>query len=449
MVSRLNAYFCLNKTMIRLNSRDIIQRAQQIADLENSSFTSWNENMQLLNEAYRKLYQMCIDSNDKFFLKTITLNDLHCIEHDQNKSIYLLPDDFYSLQSIQEPTLGTTLLRKAATEPNSSQRYELINNHLYIYGMNNVNYSVNYYPVPDTLTIKADDKNIRCPDGKILDVNGNKALIQVEADDTFTMMIYDWSNGKKKIIGESSTSYDWGILGKKAAYAHFDDGFTMFDIVSGTIIETESTIVGKKDGCVYRLDEDEDNTYSLYKENNFLLANEITLDSTKNYFTFNDTLSDFYFADEDGIYDVTEISTDKIADTTDFSKTQYADGELYSVNEDICINGQVLISGEDIFEYYGISKIDDSTGYGLVVKNIDEDTLIKSCFVDTELSFPNNLYFSYAAYMLAIAYKTKQNADTSALMAAANEERAAFNLSQSRDVSCVSRIQNVCNYGWW
>ena len=39
---------------------DIIKRAKQLADLENSDFISYEENFMLINECYNKLYEKLI-----------------------------------------------------------------------------------------------------------------------------------------------------------------------------------------------------------------------------------------------------------------------------------------------------------------------------------------------------------------------------------------------------
>ena len=51
-----------------MKTSEIIKRAQQIADLENSSFISWAENVNLLNEAFRDIFQKAINANIKYWL---------------------------------------------------------------------------------------------------------------------------------------------------------------------------------------------------------------------------------------------------------------------------------------------------------------------------------------------------------------------------------------------
>ena len=57
--------------MIKYTTKDIVNRATQLADLENSDFISWNENINLLNESWQKIYQQLIDNGDKTFIKEL------------------------------------------------------------------------------------------------------------------------------------------------------------------------------------------------------------------------------------------------------------------------------------------------------------------------------------------------------------------------------------------
>jgi hypothetical protein len=51
--------------MLHYSTRDIITRARELADLENSNFITWAENMKLLDECYKKLPQWVLDAIDE------------------------------------------------------------------------------------------------------------------------------------------------------------------------------------------------------------------------------------------------------------------------------------------------------------------------------------------------------------------------------------------------
>ena len=80
--------------MITYTSSDIIKRATQLADLENSDFISFSEKIALLNESYVKLYQILVNKGDNNFIRLIKTNS----------TIIELPPDFWQLKSV---TLNT------------------------------------------------------------------------------------------------------------------------------------------------------------------------------------------------------------------------------------------------------------------------------------------------------------------------------------------------------
>lgn len=79
---------------MKKNVKDIINRAKELADLQNSDFIGWKENVSLLNEAYNKLYTELINHKDKYFIKEVNTDNLELIETKENEVIYKLPEDF-------------------------------------------------------------------------------------------------------------------------------------------------------------------------------------------------------------------------------------------------------------------------------------------------------------------------------------------------------------------
>ena len=76
--------------MIDYNAKDLIEQAQMLADLQNSDFISWKENIMFLDNAWTELYQQIINHGDKSFLKTLEFEGDRCE----------LPCDFYQLHYI-------------------------------------------------------------------------------------------------------------------------------------------------------------------------------------------------------------------------------------------------------------------------------------------------------------------------------------------------------------
>jgi hypothetical protein len=83
-----------------------------------------------------------------------------------------------------------------------------------------------------------------------------------------------------------------------------------------------------------------------------------------------------------------------------------------------------------------------NTGYGILTDSVT----IHGIFEDTELDFPNNFFYNFLAYKLAIYYKIKQNADPSGLMVMLSEAEKTFYDTLPRDENNFVRIANAYAY---
>lgn len=130
--------------MLVYKASDIIKRAHQIADLENSSFISYNEQLALLNEAYVMLYQKAVNADTRSYVK----------EFSTTNKIIPLPEDFYQLKSVFLNTNGylTPILRRPPDQNLHELSYELSGNTLKIYGVLWGSVQVEYIPMPVTIT---------------------------------------------------------------------------------------------------------------------------------------------------------------------------------------------------------------------------------------------------------------------------------------------------------
>ena len=124
--------------MIKYNVKDIIERAEQLADLQNSDFISDSEKQALLNEAWSIFHQKIINSADKAFLKTVSV-----------RNGYRLPSDFLQMASIYIRDSKEQIQRI-----NAAQRmgYDIINDTLFLSkDYENLNVVMSYFPKPKTL----------------------------------------------------------------------------------------------------------------------------------------------------------------------------------------------------------------------------------------------------------------------------------------------------------
>ena len=439
--------------MLQFTTKDIVERARELADLQNSDFITWSENMKLLDESYKKLYQEVININDKYYLRTITKKDLLVAERKEKEVRYILPSDFYQLASIHIANSGTQILKKAKTEDNSVCRYDIINNTLCLYGgASSLNLEIDYYPVPKTLTLKNNVISTQIS-GKVLDCNKNKYLTY--DSDTETVSVYDLNTGSTITLDISgiTDTISSGLLGIKTIVLFTDNDTYTVNIADG-MIDNTTNFFGKKDGVLLYVQDDGGMIYDEAGRAYMEIVLPTDVDPTLSLgpvFSVDDA-STIYWTDNDKF--IMSAKTDgtlierELRAVTNLIKFQIINDELYYVNSDVYRGDTKLVDFEDFDFFYGFNKVDYDTGYGVSVGSLySDDVLVYSCFEDTVLNFPNNFYFSYLAYMLAIAYKQKQNADASFLIQRSSEEYAQFLTSISRDVAENNRIQNVYNGG--
>lgn len=442
---------------------DIVNRAKQLADLENSNFISWKENNSLLNESYIKLYTESINHDDKTFLKTVNVNELEQIGNSESVSSFLLPEDFFMLGNVSTKTYNREILRKAKGESFNSDRYDLIGDKLYLYGnMKADTIILSYYPTPETLIMKAPEKVISLPEDYIyLDCNDNNFMgYKEKGNDKIDVIIYNIEKARIKTIElDAAHNVTFGLLGKKNFIIEIGNNTVKYDLVT----DTEATITdipGKVDGYLYYFNLSDTNVK--YKKENSTGYIETTIPSVTVTGIAN-TNRPFTMYIKDGIeYTLIVSNTDnelylikdievpvKIADITDNIHYCFIGEDLYYVNDNIMKNNEVLLQNEKYWSFVGFNKCDVNTGYGLtVITEFDEYTVFSS-YTDMSVTFPNNFYFEYVAFMLAIAYKTKQNADSSALTEQANRESFQFYNSLNKDINNNVRINNVYLNGGW
>lgn len=129
---------------------ELIQRAKQIADLENTSYFSDSELNNLINEVYYNAYTDLISIGDKYFIKTYKFTP------SGSSDTATLPNDFMTLNAVYY--LNNNYKVQLERQPNMSNNnlsYDLINNSIKIYGNNQYEIIIEYYPTPDTIVYPA------------------------------------------------------------------------------------------------------------------------------------------------------------------------------------------------------------------------------------------------------------------------------------------------------
>lgn len=471
--------------MLRYTTKDIINRAKELADLKNSDFISWGENMRLLDEGYKKLYQQMIAANDKYYLKKCEVKDLTSIETADKEQVFELPSDFYQLAQIYIKNSNKPITRKAPSESISADRYDIVRNNLILYGSLNMRtVEIVYYPIPKTLTLSCDEFKFsglkdalnNPANDTILDTCGNCFIFGTYAyeggDSTYTFMIYNISSGtirtaQKVLSGVEGGNIKLARLGKTGFYARTEGGkYFYYDLKKCDFYTDSQTFLSdkvclKNSGNLLFMGE-EDTSYRIYTiKNNVVIQCDLLSLELPTYTNLqdnfycgaisNDFQSVYLIYDSTGILDFTEMElyeNDTLIRGVSDAHIDFLSNKLCYVADDVFIGSDKVLNEDDFKSFLGFNKIDYDTGYGFLVTSMDDDDLhLKTCFTDTQLDFPNNFYFSYLAYVLAISYKIKQNADSQGLQALLGEETQQFFNSLSRDGAENQRITNVYTNG--
>ena len=97
-----------NANANRITASKLIQRAEEIADITNTDFLSYNEKLEYLNSTWKDVYQKIINYDLNVF--TVDANLVGAAGR------YKLPFDCYQIKSVKNPYTGRMIPRKADSE---------------------------------------------------------------------------------------------------------------------------------------------------------------------------------------------------------------------------------------------------------------------------------------------------------------------------------------------
>ena len=369
---------------------DIILAARQIADLENSDFISWNENIRLINEAWTSVHQKLINKGDMTFVNEMNIT----------KEQYL-PEDFYQILSVLD-NYNTPVARYSIGMNDSQIWYKIINNKIILNGLHSA--KLTYFTKPQFLTYSAEtivdalplqeDEEIKFACGNYVLTNKNvwdikEATVIKEAAETD---IYVDAYGRTYSANEKPIFYPDGRCFKLTQYECTDNNCKVAytnDIENITF-----------DGVYYYV-RYSNGSINVYEQNNSSHIEILNGFSSNIYFNNNHK---FYI--KDNIVFIDDIPM--------------YDASIY--------NNQVYML-----------KIDLNTGYGLFTNN----NKILSTVVDTELDLPNNLYYNVLAYMLAFSYCCKQGKDATYVNAQLNNNIEILYDTLTNDAFSQMKITNI------
>ena len=460
--------------MLKLSVSDLIRRAAQLADLENSDFISWNENVMAVNEAYGKIYQKAINKDDKYYMKECLLEPGTSLD---GRACYTLPCDFYQLYAVNTYPENKCIIRQSINAPINTSGYDIVNDELIIYGAFTKLIKVRYYPVPKTLVYAGKDVQLTLPDlSKVsvvnMDVYNKNVVWLTDSLSVQNKMLhyYNLDEGIEKIknvrIAEDLNKIKV-IACKDGVVTCFNSSmsprtyYIKYEDINGEgtefqPIQRRYVFLSKDKEPLYYNDNTQcfetleglqyvkvgpngvnllNNVQTQYER---YLIGSIDNETQKCYFTAV-RLDNIDISGETWVYDYLSDSFEQIPNAVSNIKYILTNGgtTLYITS------GGIVNDFENTFTYgsglIGINKIDGNTGYGVTTKT----GVIKSVFKDTLVEYPNNLFIQLVAYQLAMMYKSKQGGDVSSLAVLYQEAESQFYDTLSRDDYGSTRIQNV------
>lgn len=375
---------------MKYNVSDIVRAAKQIADLENSDFISWSENIRLINEAWTSVHQKLINKGDMTFVNEMSLT----------KEQYL-PEDFYQVMSILD-NYNTPVARYSIGMNDSQVWYKIINGKIILNGIHSA--KLTYFTKPQFLTYSAETITDALPlqeDEEIKFACGNYVLTNKNIWDI-----------KEATVVKGASEGDIYVDGYARTYSanekpiFYPDGrcfkLTQYEC---TDINCKVTFTGPIENITF------DGVYYYVRYSNGVI-NVYEQNNSSHIEVLNGFSSNIYFNNSHKFY---------IKDSVVFvDDIPMYDASIY--------NNQVYML-----------KIDLNTGYGLFTNN----NKILSAVVDTELNLPNNLYYDVLAYMLAFSYCCKQGKDATYVNAQLSNNIEILYDTLTNDAFSQMKITNI------
>lgn len=395
----------------------LIRRAKQIADVANSDFLSYNELTDYLNASWKNVYQTIIQYNLNIF--TVEANLVG------SSGVYKLPFDCYQIKSVKNPYTGVEIPRKADSESMYGSHYEIVNDNL-VLGSSCGPVTITYWRKPYFLTFPnatLETNYNKAEDTEILDVCKDAILVKDAENKYYIKSLL--TDSKLDLSFIEPNAYEKIYLGNNFIIGINGSNYEVKDFYGNLVFHGEITadyFIKSDDGVIYIgvLDTDKVNILEL---DNATEVTSIKFTSKPENIICID--NEFYFVEKDampvGIFDCRPAYTTP-------------DKNLHLINDQ-------FDRSKDIIEFVSIPTIGKliCTNYGF----LDFSGKLYSNVPDTQLSFPNNLFFDCISYDLAIRFLCKMNADSSGVE---NLNRNAWNqltasIDQNADFMRVKLIR--------
>ena len=409
--------------MIKYTTNDIIKRAEQLADLENSDFISDYEKLALLNESWQIIYQKIINANDKSFLKWTRVCDGMC-----------LPSDLYQIAAVYVDKTHTQIPKM-----NISQRhgYEIVNNRIYLSDdCRDTTVVMDYFPIPKTLKLK--EKTIDAPFTSEVLTTSRNIYATKDGDD---LIIKDLDSDFEYNLG--TVTYNDIALYSNGLLIDATTGFKVFSFANSRIGNIPADLIPAIYGnTIYFFNKTSKQVVDL-AYNIYLPKLDIELDDSCYIIYFDDLVTyqicpDYYICNDNKV-EIAERSLKGILSEGHELCVVSQLGKVWRLKKD-----KVEIVET---EYPAVCMCNDK--YVVTKRLFGNKQFLEGYSSDTELLYPNNLYYVVISYMLAIQFKVKQSADTTELQRMYEVAQNQLYSSLSNDANDVYQMKNVYSNNPW
>ena len=444
---------------MRYKSSELIKRALNLADISNTDFLTYTELEQYLNDAWTTVFNWLISKGDHQFVKEVILETSGSFN---DWTEYQIPSDLYQISSIKNKYSGSLIERAAISEGINCGKYDIVNDRIRLYGAAAGPLLLTYWYKPEYISFPDKDIEVSNVNGGIMSTAGNSVLVIKDGIVTVTNTVTKETLGSFSEPTEGIWNSVWKlgnghiVIETGDAAEHY---ITYLDY-SGHIIEdvpfTDETVT-------YFLDENYDVCYQLLKDGKYSAPYKMGVPLLNETLEFDNPfvlgLDDLYIVaktiDGKSYFTVYEAYEDQ--EWSDFPipfipssgfRVDDFDGKPTFLLSDSQTNNIIMVclnTDDKTVEYENVdvkalSKL-AIVKYGILTTNGSYTTL-KSYIPDTDMNFPNELYFSLLACDLAVRFAMKMNANTDGLSNLYQNMQTTFmnSLSQS---SGYTRIKNV------
>lgn len=442
-----------------MTTKDIIDRATLLADLQNSGYITFDDKRMSLNESYRDVYEALTKGDDDWFLKSATLSTASIVILNQNQFTIDLPSDFMRMRTVSWQDNG--LWREMARSPINLREsntgvpaYRLRDGKLWIIGLSTATIPtptirIDYYPAAAELTV---------PDAPLLFTGLNVVPISMAYSANGRTIIYttgtdirafSLDTGIDTLLYASAGLKDVGYL---AGYVYFVKGGEVWRgatnlttlMVPAAITATAGAVVNHTLMWNYIY---WSTATQCWRANLDGTAPVLRQASPVNYVAPWGLVMPLYahisgaglLVIDAGL--ATGIPVTQIAGDTVAIYYRTTAGDVFRMLPTLVAGVYTTVRLAQNVAYMGV--------YGdnrLPIWLNDGTIQALSTYPPTDLVFPQNITYEIMAYRCAADFKRKNNADASALLARSEELWTRFSTQKHADDYKPERIQNA-RYG--